>query len=192
MDFGHSKTTVTIASFVKSKCKILCTHSERNLGARDMDYQIMEKLGEEFTKKYGCDPRKNDKARLRMLEGIEKARILLSGVPDASVNLEYLYEENDLNRNISRDELQALCDNQMRQFHKVLAEAIEQSGLTTEQIHSVELISDATRTPIIQEIIKQVFNKQELSRTLNSLETVARGASLQAAMLSPFFNVSKF
>ena len=42
---------------------------------------------------------------------------------------------------------------------------------------------------VIQEIIKQVFNKQELSRTLNSLETVARGASLQAAMLSPFFSV---
>lgn len=56
----------------------------------------------------------------------------------------------------------------------------------------MELISDATRTPIIQDIIKQVFNKSELHRTLNSLETVARGASLQAAMLSPFFNVSKF
>lgn len=37
-----------------------------------------------------------------------------------------------------------------------------------------------------------MFNKTELSRTLNSLETVGRGASLQAAMLSPFFNVSKF
>jgi heat shock protein 4 len=54
------------------------------------------------------------------------------------------------------------------------------------------LISDATRTPIIQEIIKQVFEKHELQRTLNALETIGRGASLQAAMLSPHFNVSKF
>ena len=80
----------------------------------------------------------------------------------------------------------------MRRFHKLLEETLALSGLTTDQINSVELISDATRTPVIQEIIKQVFNKPELQRTLNSLETVARGASLQAAMLSPFFNVSKF
>lgn len=110
VDFGHSKTTVTIASFVKAKCKILCHHSDRNLGARDLDYEIMLKLGEEFNKKFGCDPRKNDKARIRLLEAIEKARMLLSGVPDAVINLEYLLEENDLNRLITRDELQTLCD----------------------------------------------------------------------------------
>lgn len=38
VDFGHSKTTVTIASFVKAKCKIICHHSDRNLGARDFDF----------------------------------------------------------------------------------------------------------------------------------------------------------
>jgi len=38
VDFGHSKTTVTIASFVKAKCKILCHHSDRNLGGRDFDF----------------------------------------------------------------------------------------------------------------------------------------------------------
>jgi len=110
VDFGHSKTTCTIAQFVKAKCKIICHHSERNLGARDLDYAIMEKLGEEFFKKHGCDPRKNDRTRLRMLEGIEKARVLLSGVPDATVNLEYLMEEQDLVRNLKRDELEKLCD----------------------------------------------------------------------------------
>ena len=132
VDFGHSKTTVTIASFVKAKCKILGTHSDRNLGARDIDYQIMEKVGEEFAKKHGCDPRKNDKARIRMLEGIEKTRILLSGVPDATLNLEYLLEEHDLTRNINREELQKLCDAQIRRFHKVLEEAIAITGLTTD------------------------------------------------------------
>ena len=49
------------------------------------------------------------------------------------------------------------------------------------------MIGDATRTPIILEISKQVFNKNETLRTLNSLETVARGAALQSAILSPGF-----
>ena len=61
-----------------------------------------------------------------------------------------------------------------------------------DDIHSVELVGDATRIPIIQAIAKQVFNKPELSRTLNALECLARGASLQAAILSPNFNVAAF
>jgi molecular chaperone DnaK (HSP70) len=40
------------------------------------------------------------------------------------------------------------------------------------------MIGDATRTPILLDISKQIFNKTEALRTLNSLETVARGAAL--------------
>jgi heat shock protein 4 len=54
------------------------------------------------------------------------------------------------------------------------------------------MIGDCTRTPIILDITKQVFNKTEVFRTLNSLETVARGAALQSAMLSPLFSVASF
>jgi heat shock protein 4 len=37
VDFGHSKLSVTYASFVKTKMKILGTHSNKNLGARQID-----------------------------------------------------------------------------------------------------------------------------------------------------------
>jgi heat shock protein 4 len=42
------------------------------------------------------------------------------------------------------------------------------------------------------DICKQVFNKTETFRTLNALDTIARGAALQSAMLSPLFSVSSF
>lgn len=72
VDLGHSKTTVTIASFIKGKVRIVIHKSDRNLGARNMDALLVDKLGEEFTKKYGSDPRKNVRCRLRMLDVIEK------------------------------------------------------------------------------------------------------------------------
>jgi len=46
--------------------------------------------------------------------------------------------------------------------------------------------------PVIQESLKTIFPGMELSRTLNSIETVARGCALQAAMLSPNFRVQNF
>jgi len=54
------------------------------------------------------------------------------------------------------------------------------------------MVGEATRIPIVQERCKEVFGKDQVSRTLNSLECVARGASLQAAMLSPMFKVSDY
>jgi heat shock protein 4 len=54
------------------------------------------------------------------------------------------------------------------------------------------MVGEASRIPIIQEICKQVFEKDSVSRTLNSLESVARGACLQAAMLSPLFKVADY
>ena len=65
-------------------------------------------------------------------------------------------------------------------------------GITPDQIPFVELVGDCTRTPIVQAIIKQIFEKEELQRTLNSLECVARGASLNSAMMTPHFNVQTF
>jgi molecular chaperone DnaK (HSP70) len=61
--------------------------------------------------------------------------------------------------------------------------------LSPDQIQFVELIGDATRTPIVQAVIKQIFEKQDLQRTLNSLDTIAKGASLNAAMMTPNFSV---
>ena len=65
-------------------------------------------------------------------------------------------------------------------------------GFKKEQIHSVEMVGEATRIPIVQERCKEVFGKDTVSRTLNSLECVSRGCSLQAAMLSPNFKVADY
>jgi len=48
VDVGHSKTTITIASFKRGESKILIHNSDRNLGARDFDYEISQVIGGEF------------------------------------------------------------------------------------------------------------------------------------------------
>ncbi len=100
VDLGHSKVTITIASFLKGKMRIIVHRSDRNLGARKMDDLLVDILGEEFTKKYGADPRKNPRARLRMLDVIEKQRKILSGNKEATIHLESLLEDEDLHRNL--------------------------------------------------------------------------------------------
>lgn len=120
VDVGHSKTTITIASFLQEKTKIIIHRSDRNLGARDFDWAILEKIGGEFANQIGSDPRKNTRCILRMLEGIEKSRKLLSSVPDTSINIDYLLDEEDLNRTLKRDEFEGLIDPYLRRFTDLL------------------------------------------------------------------------
>lgn len=120
VDFGHSKLTVTIASFLQGKVKILAHHSDRNLGARNIDDLLVDILGGEFAKKYGCDPRKNAKTRLRMLDIIEKQRKILSANIEATIHLESLMEDEDLHRNIKRAEFEELILPMAEKFKVVL------------------------------------------------------------------------
>lgn len=120
VDVGHSKTTVTIASFLQGKTKIICHKSDRNMGARDWDWEIMQLIGGKFAEKYGCDPRTNVRCRIRMLTAIEKARKMISSTPDSNINIDYLMEEEDLNHMLKREEFEQLIDPAMRRFSALM------------------------------------------------------------------------
>ena len=58
-------------------------------------------------------------------------------------------------------------------------------------LHSVEMAGDAVRTPIVQQIVKEVFGL-EISKTLLPDECIARGCTFFAAMCSPYYALKDF
>ena len=81
-----------------------------------MDNLLLELLSEDFLKKYGADPRKNVRARLRMLDVIEKQRKILSANLEATIHLEALMNDEDLHRSIKRTEFEELIAPQVEKF----------------------------------------------------------------------------
>lgn len=108
--------------------KILYTHSNKNLGARQIDYQLFDLLAGEFEKKHGCDPKSSPRCRLRLLDGIEKMRKLLTSNKEADVICEALMEDEDLKRHFNRDELEELIAPTMAKFKEVLEEFFKGAG----------------------------------------------------------------
>jgi len=192
IDVGHGKTTCTLASFTDKKVTILSHASNRNLGGRNFDAYLLDIIGGDFNKKFGCDPRKAPKARLRMLDQIEKTRKILSANSEGSVNIECLLEDEDLNRNITRDELEELVKPKLDELKLVMEQALAESKLKTSKIDCIELCGEVTRMPAIQKLAEEVFHKEKHQRTINSSECVARGCSLMAAMILPQFHVANF
>lgn len=128
VDFGHSKLTITFAQFTKNKMKILNTHSDRNLGARQIDYKLFDLLSAEFEKKHGLDLKTNVRARLRMLDSIEKLRKLLTSNKQADINCESLMEDIDLKRTFEREEFETLIEPFLVRFRACLEEAVAKAG----------------------------------------------------------------
>jgi heat shock 70kDa protein 4 len=177
VDFGHSKLTITYASFTLGKAKIIRSHSNRNLGARNIDFLLFDLFAAEFSKKYGCDPREDKRCRLRMLDSIEKMRKLLTANKEAEINCESLMEDQDFRKLFTRQELESLMAPIMQSFALCIKESLAMSGISSDHINFVELVGEATRIPIVQECIKKILGR-DLSRTLNSQECVARGCAI--------------
>ena len=124
VDVGHCKTTITIAAFKQGEAKILVHNSDRNLGGRDFDYEVMKVVGAEFAKKYGDDPTKIPKCRMRIYEAAEKVRKTLSGDTEASMNVDYLLNEEDLHRKINREEWTTIVDPVVRKFNDLVTKTL--------------------------------------------------------------------
>merc|ERR1740138_635311 len=66
------------------------------------------------------------------------------------------------------------------------------SSIGVDQIDSVEVVGGACRVPWFKKMCSEAFGGKELSTTMNADESVARGAALQAAILSPLYKVRDF
>jgi len=74
----------------------------------------------------------NKRCIVRMLEGVEKARKMLSSVSDAQINIDYLLNEEDLVRVLKKDEFEAIIEPYIRRFSKLVNDTIMLSGLTAD------------------------------------------------------------
>merc|ERR1719456_1695862 len=85
-----------------------------------------------------------------------------------------------------------MCQPMMDKVNAVLEGAKAVSGIPVEEIESVELVGGASRVPWLKDMCSKAFGGKDLSTTMNADESVARGAALQAAILSPLYKVRDF
>lgn len=107
------------------------------------------------------------------------------------MNIECLMDEKDVRGFIKRDEFEHISAPVLERVKGPLEKALVEAGLTTEDVHFVEVVGSGSRVPAVMKIITEFFGK-EPRRTMNASECVARGCALQCAILSPTFKVREF
>ncbi|MFY7992800.1 MAG: molecular chaperone DnaK [Bacteriovoracaceae bacterium] len=167
--------------------EVKSTNGDTFLGGEDFDYRIINWLAEEFKKETNIDL-KNDKMALqRLKEAAEKAKHELSSVTQTDVNLPFITMDatgpKHLNLNLSRAKFESLISDLIDKLVAPCKTAIKDSGLSLAEIHEVILVGGATRMPIVQAKVKEIFGK-EPSKGVNPDEVVAAGAAIQGGVLA--------
>ena len=190
IEAGHSKTTFVLSEFAFEEYKVLNVRCLPYLGGRDFDEKIREYLIYQFEQKYKTPfPRQNAKLKYRMMTEIFKARKILTSNKDIVINIDSLYDENDLNETLTREELENLIKEDLDIFEKNLDEFYKESlNIIGKEntITYIEMAGDLMRTPVLQNIVKKITNL-DVSKGIIIDECPSLGASLYGAYINDKF-----
>ncbi|KAF8069980.1 heat shock protein 70 family [Lyophyllum atratum] len=192
VDVGHSSLSVAIVAFSKGQLTVKSTAYDRNLGGRDIDLALVKHFAEEFKTKYKIDVMSNPKAVFRLSAGCEKVKKILSANAESALNVENIMVDVDASSFITREQFEELISGVLERIPAPLERALQESGLTVEQLDAIELVGGSTRIPAVRARIASAFPGKTLSTTLNQDEAIARGATFACAQLSPVFRVRDF
>jgi molecular chaperone DnaK len=167
--------------------EVLSTNGDTFLGGEDFDQRLMDYLVDEFKKENGIDLKADMLALQRLKDSAEKAKIELSSSQSTTVNLPYITADatgpKHLNVTISRAKFEALVEDLIQRSIEPCKVAMQDAGVTSNDIDEVILVGGQTRMPKVQEAVEKLFGKAP-RKDVNPDEAVAAGAAIQGAVLA--------
>ena len=186
-DLGGGTFDISILELGDGVFEVKSTNGDGHLGGDDFDQRLMDYLADEFQKKEGIDLRKDPMALQRLKEAAETAKKQLSSTPQTEVNLPYITATADgpkfLVETITRAKFESLVADLVERTVGPCQKAIQDSGLSINDLDEVILVGGSTRIPAVQETVKRVFGK-EPHKGVNPDEVVAIGAAIQGGVLA--------
>lgn len=185
-DLGGGTFDVSILEVGDGVFEVLATSGDTHLGGDDFDKKIVDFLAEQFRKDEGIDLRKDKQALQRLTEAAEKAKIELSSVTQAEINLPFITATQDgpkhLDTTLTRAKFEELCSDLIDRCRIPVENALRDAKLSKTDIDEVVLVGGSTRIPAVQQIVKQVLGRDP-NQSVNPDEVVAVGAAIQAGVL---------
>ncbi len=186
-DLGGGTFDVSIIEMGDGVQEVKATAGNNHLGGDDFDERLLNYLADQFQSENHIDLRKDPMARQRLIEAAEKAKIELSGMTTAQVNLPYITADasgpKHLDTTITRAKFNELTADLVEATMGPVKQALSDSGLKPSDINKVLLVGGSTRIPAVQEAVKNFMGKEPF-KGINPDECVALGASLQGGVLA--------
>ena len=185
-DLGGGTFDVSVLELGDGVFEVKSTNGDTFLGGEDFDNTIVEYLVGEFKKDTGIDLKSDKLALQRLKEASEKAKIELSSAEQTDVNLPFITADKTgpkhINLKMTRAKLEALVEDLIAKTLPPCKTALNDAGVTANEIDEVVMVGGMTRMPKVLSEVKNFFGKDP-NKSVNPDEVVAMGAAIQAGVL---------
>ena len=185
-DLGGGTFDVSIIEMGDGVQEVLATAGNNKLGGDDFDKRVMDYIVSTFKAEQGIDLSNDKMAMQRVKEAAEKAKIDLSGMTTADINLPFITADSTgpkhFETTLTRAKFNELTADLVEATMVPVRQALSDSGLDKSEIHKVLMVGGSSRIPAVQEAVKNFMGKEPF-KGINPDECVALGASLQAGVL---------
>ena len=185
-DLGGGTFDVSIIEMGDGVQEVLATAGNNHLGGDDFDKKIMDYIVAQFKNETGIDLSNDKMAMQRVKEAAEKAKIDLSGMTTAQISLPFITADatgpKHLETTLTRAKFNEMTADLVEATMGPVRQAMQDSGLSMNDIDKILLVGGSTRIPAVQEAI-QKFSGKEPFKGINPDECVAMGAALQGGVL---------
>lgn len=185
-DLGGGTFDVSIIEMGDGVQEVLATNGNTRLGGDDFDQRVINYLADEFKKDSGIDLRGDKMAMQRLKEAAEKAKIELSGMTTANINLPFITADatgpKHLDVTLSRAKFNEMTADLVEATMEPVRRAMSDSGLKASELDKVLLVGGSTRIPAVQDAVKAFCGKDPF-KGINPDECVSSGAAIQGGVL---------
>lgn len=186
-DLGGGTFDISILEMGEGLFEVKSTNGDTHLGGDDFDGVIIDWLAEMFKQQENIDLRKDPMALQRLKDAAEKAKIDLSASTETDITLPYITAVDGvpkhLTTKLTRAQFEKMIDTLVQRSLEPCRKALQDAGLSKNDIDEVILVGGSTRIPRIQQAVEEFFGKKP-NKGVNPDEVVAIGASIQGGVLS--------
>ena len=154
-DLGGGTFDITILQMGDGVFEVKSTNGDTSLGGDDFDEAILDWLSQEFLQDTGIDLSKDRMALQRLRDAAERAKIELSTTVETEINLPFITADANgpqhLVKSLSRAKLDQLVSSLISRTQNPCEKALEDSGLSKNDIDEVILVGGMTRMPSVQD-----------------------------------------
>ena len=186
-DLGGGTFDISILHLSDGLFEVKSTNGDTHLGGDDFDARIIDWLVQGFSAEHGIDLRTDRLALQRLKEAAEKAKIELSSLLHADINLPFIAAGPQgplhLSATLTRAKFEGLVADLIEATAAPCRRALADADVTAKDIDAVILVGGQTRMPAVQALVRDLFGR-EPSKAVNPDEVVAAGAAIQGAALA--------
>ncbi|MFM6270262.1 MAG: Hsp70 family protein, partial [Dolichospermum sp.] len=175
-DLGAGTFDISVIEAGDGVFEVIEIQGDNTLGSADLDEILYTHFLEFIKTETGDDITSDRQATTRLRQACEELKIQLSSCSTWTIDLPYLINNQTIQLTLTREELERLASSWLNRIRATCQKV-------TEKPNRILLIGGGGMMPAVHHCIKQIF-QVEPSSDMDTLTVVARGAAIQAAILT--------